>query len=87
MFKNSSKIIKQRLEKEKRYINLSYSLKQTSIESGTTMEELSNKEPYMAVKDRQANNKISNTDPLIPLKVKPICYKRYIDRYIALVKK
>jgi hypothetical protein len=27
IFKNSSKIIKQRLEKEKRYANLSYSLK------------------------------------------------------------
>jgi hypothetical protein len=51
------------------------------------MKELSNKEPYMAIKDRQANNKISNTDPLIPLKVRPIYYKRYVDRYITLIKK
>jgi hypothetical protein len=41
----------------------------------------------MAIKDRQVNNKIGNTDPLTPLKVRPICYKRYINRYIALVKK
>jgi hypothetical protein len=35
MFKNSSKIIKQRLKKEKRYINLSYSLRQASIKLRT----------------------------------------------------
>ena len=52
IFENLSKIIKQRLEKEKRYINLSHSLKQASIESRTIIEELSDKEPYMAVKDR-----------------------------------
>jgi hypothetical protein len=51
------------------------------------VKELSNKEPYMAIKDRQANNKISNTDPLTPLKVRPIYYKRYVDRYITLIKK
>jgi hypothetical protein len=51
------------------------------------MEELSNKEPYIAIKDRQANNKIGNTNPLTPIKVRPIYYKRYINRYIALVKK
>jgi hypothetical protein len=41
----------------------------------------------MAIKDRQADNKISNTDPLTPLKVRPICYKRYINRYVTLIKK
>jgi hypothetical protein len=41
----------------------------------------------MAIKDRQANNKISNTDLFTPLKVRPIYYKRYVDKYIALVKK
>jgi hypothetical protein len=41
----------------------------------------------MAVKDRQADNKISNIDPFTPLKVRPICYKRYIDKYITLIKK
>jgi hypothetical protein len=51
------------------------------------MEELSNKEPYIAIKDRQADNEISNTDPLTPLKVRPICCERYVDRYIALIKK
>jgi hypothetical protein len=48
---------------------------------------LSNKELYIAVKDRQADNKISNIDPFTPLKVRPICYKRYIDKYITLIKK
>jgi hypothetical protein len=48
---------------------------------------LSDKEPYVAVKDRQANNKMGNTDPLTPLKVRPVCCKRYINRYIVLVKK
>jgi hypothetical protein len=51
------------------------------------VEELSNKEPYIAVKDRQANNEIGNIDPLTLLKVRPVCYERYVDRYIALVKK
>ena len=87
IFKNSSKITKQCLKKEKRYINLSYSLKQTSIEFKTTIKELSNKEPYIAIKDRQANNEIGDIDPLTPIKVRPIYYKRYINRYIALVKK
>jgi hypothetical protein len=41
----------------------------------------------MTIKDSQADNKISNIDPLTPLKVRPIYYKRYVDRYIALVKK
>jgi hypothetical protein len=82
-----SKIIKQRLEKEKRYINLSHSLKQASIKSRTTIKELSNKEPYIAIKDKQANNEISNTNPLTPLKVRPICYKRYVNKYITLIKK
>ena len=41
----------------------------------------------MAVKDRQADNKINNIDPFTPLKVRPIYYKRYINRYIILVKK
>jgi hypothetical protein len=41
----------------------------------------------MAIKDRQANNKMSNIDPLTPVKVRPIYYKRYINRYITLVKK
>jgi hypothetical protein len=41
----------------------------------------------MAVKDRQADNKIGNIDPLTPLKVRPIYYKRYVNRYVALVKK
>jgi hypothetical protein len=48
---------------------------------------LSDKEPYIAIKDKQADDKISNTDPLTPLKVRPICRKRYVDRYITLVKK
>ena len=48
---------------------------------------MSDKEPYIAVKDKQANNKISNIDPFTPLKVRPICYKRYVNRYITLVKK
>jgi hypothetical protein len=82
-----SKIIKQRLEKEKRYTNLSHSLKQANIESRTVVEELSNKEPYMAIKDGQADNKISNIDSFTPLKVRPIRYKRYVDRYVVLVKK
>jgi hypothetical protein len=51
------------------------------------VEELSDKEPYIAVKDRQADNEMSNIDPLTPLKVRPVHYKRYVDRYIALVKK
>ena len=51
------------------------------------MKELSNKEPYIAIKDRQANNKIGDADPLTPIKVRPIYYKRYIDKYITLVKK
>ena len=41
----------------------------------------------MAIKDKQANNEISNADPLTPLKVRPICYKRYVNKYIALIKK
>ena len=41
----------------------------------------------MAIKDKQANNKMGNIDPLTPLKVKPIYYKRYINRYVALIKK
>ena len=41
----------------------------------------------MAIKDRQANNKISNIDPLTLIKVRPIHYKRYINRYIVLIKK
>jgi hypothetical protein len=41
----------------------------------------------MAIKDRQANNKIGNADPLTPLKVRPVYYKRYVDRYIAPIKK
>jgi hypothetical protein len=48
---------------------------------------LSNKEPYIAIKDKQANNKIGNINPLTPIKVRPIYYKRYINRYIALIKK
>jgi len=52
MFKNSFKIIKQCLKKEKHYINLSHSLKKTNIESRTIIEELSNKEPYIAIKDK-----------------------------------
>jgi hypothetical protein len=51
------------------------------------VEELSDKEPYITIKDKQANNKISDIDPLTPLKVRPIYYKRYINRYIILVKK
>jgi hypothetical protein len=87
MFKNLSKIIKQRLKKKKHYTNLSYSLRQANIELGIIIEELSNKEPYITIKDRQANNKISNINPLTPLKVKPIYYKRYINKYITLIKK
>jgi hypothetical protein len=41
----------------------------------------------MAIKDRQANNEISDADPLTPLKVRPVYYKRYVDRYVVLVKK
>ena len=41
----------------------------------------------MAIKDGQANNKIGDIDPLTPLKVKPVYRERYINRYIALVKK
>ena len=41
----------------------------------------------MAIKDRQANNKINNINPLTPLKVKPVYCKRYINRYIILIKK
>ena len=41
----------------------------------------------MAIKDRQADNKINNIDPFTPLKVMTIYYKRYIDKYITLVKK
>ena len=41
----------------------------------------------MAIKDRQANNEIGDTDPLTPLKVRPVHCKRYVDRYVALVKK
>jgi hypothetical protein len=48
---------------------------------------LSNKKPYIAIKDRQADNKIGNANPLTPLKVRPICCERYINRYITLVKK
>ena len=48
---------------------------------------MSNKEPYIAIKDKQADNKISNTDSFTPLKVRPIYYKRYINRYIILIKK
>jgi hypothetical protein len=57
------------------------------MESGTIIEELSDKKPYVAVKDGQANNEMGDTDPLTPLKVRPVCYKRYINRYVALVKK
>ena len=81
------KIIKQRLKKEKHYINLSYSLKQASIEFRTIIKELSNKELYIAIKNKQVNNKINNIDSLTPLKVRPIYYKRYINRYIILIKK
>ena len=48
---------------------------------------MSNKEPYIAIKDKQADNKISNTDSFTPLKVRPIYCKRYINRYVALIKK
>jgi hypothetical protein len=41
----------------------------------------------MAVKDKQANNEIGNINPLTPLKVRPIRRKRYVNKYIALVKK
>ena len=41
----------------------------------------------MAIKDKQANNKISNIDPFTLLKVRPIYYKRYINRYVILIKK
>jgi hypothetical protein len=41
----------------------------------------------MAVKDKQANNKMGNVDPLTPLKVRPVYYERYINRYITLIKK
>jgi hypothetical protein len=48
---------------------------------------LSNKEPYVAIKDRQADNKIGDVDSFTFIKVRPICCKRYINRYVALVKK
>jgi hypothetical protein len=48
---------------------------------------LSNKELYIAIKNKQADNKISNIDSFTPLKVRPVYYKRYINRYIILVKK
>jgi hypothetical protein len=51
------------------------------------VEELSNKEPYVAVKDRQADDEMGNADPLTPLKVRPIRRERYVDRYVAPVKK
>jgi len=41
----------------------------------------------MAIKDKQTNNKISNIDPFTLIKVRPIYYKRYINKYITLVKK
>jgi hypothetical protein len=41
----------------------------------------------MAIKDRQANNKMGDIDPFTPLKVRPVYYKRYINRYVALIKK
>jgi hypothetical protein len=41
----------------------------------------------VAIKNRQVNNEISNTDSFTPLKVRPIRRERYINRYIALVKK
>jgi hypothetical protein len=41
----------------------------------------------VAIKDGQADNKMGNIDPLTPLKVRPIYYERYVDRYIILVKK
>jgi len=41
----------------------------------------------MAIKDRQVNNEMGNTNPLILIKVRPIYYKRYVNRYIILVKK
>jgi hypothetical protein len=30
---------------------------------------------------------MGNIDPFTPLKVRPICRERYVDKYIALVKK
>jgi hypothetical protein len=41
----------------------------------------------MAIKDKQADNKISDINLFTLLKVRPIRYKRYINRYIILVKK
>ena len=41
----------------------------------------------MAIKNKQANNKMGDINPLTPVKVRPVYYKRYIDRYIALIKK
>ena len=44
LFKNPSKIIKQRLKKKKRYTNLSNSLEQANLESRTIIKVGSNKE-------------------------------------------
>ena len=44
LFKNLSKIIKQRLKKKKHYINLSNSLERANLESGTIIKVESNKE-------------------------------------------
>jgi hypothetical protein len=41
----------------------------------------------MAIKDRQVNNKISDINPLTLLKNRPIYCKRYINKYIILIKK
>jgi hypothetical protein len=86
-FKNPFKVTKQHLEKEKRYANLNRNLSRARLESGTIIEEVSDEEPHVTIKDDQADDEISDADPPTPPKVKPIRRERYVDRYIAPTRK
>ena len=79
--------MKQRLKKEKYYINLSYSFKQINLKSKTIIKVKSDEELYIVIKDKQTDNEISDINPFTLLKTKAIRCKRYVNKYIVLIKK
>jgi hypothetical protein len=86
-FENPSKVIKQRLRKEKRYAGLDHSLRQASLESGTVEDIGSDEDPHGPTQDEQADDEMNDVEPPLSSRPKPIRRARYIDKYTTPAKK
>jgi hypothetical protein len=85
-FENPSKVVKQRLRKE-RYAGLGHDLEQARLESGTVKDIGSDEDPHGPAQDDQADDEMDEIELPLPPRSKPIRRERYVDKYIAPAKK